>query len=53
MGSNHDDNDIFVKFLYLFQHLNAADARQLDIQQHQIGLLLTDQTQRILAGSRQ
>ena len=39
-------NILFV-VLYLFEHLNSANARQLDIQQHQIRLIFTNDSQRI------
>ena len=39
------------RLLDLLQHLQAVDAGQLDIEQHQVGGLLPDQPQGILPGA--
>ena len=49
VGGHHDDHDLLIVFLDLFQDLNAVDARHLDIEQHQIGLFLPNQAQRLFA----
>ena len=51
MGGQHDDDNLVIKILDFFQHLDTADTGQLNIEQDEIGLLFANQAQGILAGT--